>query len=77
MDHTIIVVLTSAFASIIATLLTLHILIKRDKKRSNKKIKQSYIITPLPLKKYQHKAYTISPSELLTDRKKDEISAKK
>lgn len=55
MNHTIIIIITSALTSVICSLLTLYILIKIDKKRSNRNVeREKLIITPLPIKKAQN-----------------------
>lgn len=58
MNHTIIIIITSALTSVISvicSLLTLHILFKIDKKRRNRNVeREKLIITPLPIKKVQN-----------------------
>lgn len=55
MHHIMIILLVSVVTSVFATLLTLHILMNRDKKRNNKKLdNKKYIITPLPIEKAQN-----------------------
>ncbi len=62
MYNIMIILLISVVTSVFATLLTLHILMNRDKKRNNKKLdNKKDIITPLQINKYQNK-FPIMPN---------------